>query len=252
MMVLRSFSTRRFRITGSLPPLDGDEFSRRLADRRFLPLTAHETATHGWVSADNLLKTDLDRQAVRRGDHAVFALRIDRRRVDPRLLRARLDLELEARRKAVADGARKVSRDERRQLKKDIEEELLAQTNPSIGICTVIVEPRRKVLYALTRSRPVIEILTKLISDTFGVELTPLTPWARSREVLAGTAAAPALEGLEPTGFAVAVAEPLPRHLVASLLPDAELPPSELPPEDGDPVRARHVASASPLPELDR
>ena len=184
---------------------------RRLSERRFRSLTPHETATHGWVDAGNLLRTELTPETVLRGDHAVFALRIDRRRADPRLLRARLELEMEARWKAAADaqapgGARRrrIGRDERRQLRADIEAELLATANPSIRVCTVLLQPRQKIVHALSRSRPVLEILSRLFVETFDVNLVPLTPWGRAREILAGQPAAEVLDGLEPTGFAAA------------------------------------------------
>src|SRR5688572_12930525 len=105
MLTLRTCSLRRYRIEGTLPAPASPEFAERLTDRRFLPLSAREERTYGWVTADNLLLTTFDADTLLRGEHVALGLRIDRRRVNARLLRAQLDLETRARAKAASDGA---------------------------------------------------------------------------------------------------------------------------------------------------
>ena len=204
MLNLRSFSGRRYRIAGRLPsPLD-DEFHQRLTDRRFLPLSANEEQTRGWVCADNLLLTRFDVDTVVRGDHAAFALRIDKRRVNARILRAMLDLEIRGRLKAAEDAGKpwRASRDERQQMRADLRESLMRETSPSVQVCTVLLHTKRRVLYALSLGKAVNDLLVRLVADTFGVQLVPLTPWHRGGEILAGTDAAVPLSGLDRTSFA--------------------------------------------------
>jgi hypothetical protein len=139
----------------------------------------------------------------------VFALRIDRRRVNPVLLRAQLDLELRGRRKAAEDAGRrwKLSRDERVQIRADLRDALLRDTNPAVQVCTVVLHTKRRVLYALNLGRAVNEILLRHFSDTFGAGLVPLTPWNRGREIVAAAEAAGAMQhavplaGLERSSF---------------------------------------------------
>jgi len=208
MLSLRTVSARRYRIEGRLPPLGGEELYRRLADRRFLPLAADEERTYGWVSADNLLVTRFDEETVLRGARAVLGVRVDRRRVSPRLLRARLDLDLEARRKGAGGG--RLSRDERQQIRADLVAELRRETNPTVEVHVVVLDPARKLILALTLARGANETILRLVRDTFGVDLRPLTPWRRATEVLAGS---PALERLD--------------RLDRTDLGDAEPPPDE-------------------------
>lgn len=230
MLTLRSTSARRYRIEGRLPSPYADEFFQRLRDRRFLPLAAREERTYGWVGADNLLLTEFDVDTVIRGEHAVLGLRIDRRRVNPRLLRARLDLEIQARRKAAADAGQplRLSRDERQQLKVDLHQELLRDTNPSVEAHTVVLHTKRRVLLSLSLTRRVHEVLTVLFRDTFGAELVPLTPWRRGGEILAGssegdTSRVAALDGLARTDFGVAPASPLAAPRITAVeAPDRE------------------------------
>lgn len=204
MLHLRTFSGCRYRVAGRLPSPHADEFHQPLTDRRFLPLTANEERTHGWVSADNLLLTQFDVDTVVRGDHAVFALRIDKRRVNARILRAQLDLEIRGRLKAAQDAGKtwRPSRDERQQMRTELREALLRETNPTVQICTVVLHTKRRVLYALSLGKTVNELLVRHFADTFGVQLVPLTPWNRGGEILAGTDAAASLSGLERSTFA--------------------------------------------------
>src|SRR5688572_8351038 len=148
MLSLRTCSIRRYRVEGSLPAPASEEFATRLTDRRFRPLSAREEKTYGWVTADNLLLTTFDADTLLRGEHAVLALRIDRRRVNARLLRAQLDLETRARTKAAEDGAgpRRLSRDERVELRRHLQQELLRQTSPGVEVHTVLYDPRRRLV----------------------------------------------------------------------------------------------------------
>jgi len=203
MLTLRTSPVRRYRVVGQLPPRPDEAFFRRLTDRRFLPLTEHEERTYGWVTADNLLVTRFEADTVLRGSVAAFGLRIDRRRVNPRLLRARLDLEIEGRRRAAADAGERfrLSRDERQRLRAEVREALQAETNPSVDAWTVLLHPRRKLLELLTLAKQPHEVLLSLFRDTFGLDLEPLTPWRRATEILAGRPEAVALGTLERTEF---------------------------------------------------
>lgn len=199
MLTLRTCSLRRYRIEGTLPAPASPEFAERLTDRRFLPLSAREERTYGWVTADNLLLTTFDADTLLRGEHVALGLRIDRRRVNARLLRAQLDLETRARAKAASDGAgpRRLSREERQEMRQHLQQELLRQTSPSVEAHTVLVDPRRRLVLMLSLSRTANEALVALFQDTFGASLFPLTPWKRAVELLPHSRALDTLERTE-------------------------------------------------------
>lgn len=205
MFALRTASACRYRIEGQLPTPYDDAFHARLTDRRFLPLAAAEEATFGWVTADNLLLTRFDVDTVVRGEYAVLGLRIDRRRPDPRILRAQIDLEIEGRRKAAMDAGRpfRLSRDERQQLRADAHAALLRETNPRVEAHNVLLSPKRRLLWMLALGRGANETLVRLFRDTFQADLTPLTPWHRGQEILAGQESARGLEELSRSEFAL-------------------------------------------------
>jgi len=213
MLTIRTCSLRRYRIQGTLPAPASEELNRRLTDRRFLPLAAREERTYGWVTADNLLLTRFDADTLLRGEQIVLGLRIDRRRVNPRLLRAQLDLETRARALASEDGAgpKRMSKDERQELRQHLAQELLKQTSPTVDAYTVIIDPARKQVNLLTLSRRAHETLSALFLDTFEASLAPLTPWRRAQELLDRPQALDALERTvfwEPESWPTAAVRP--------------------------------------------
>lgn len=196
---LRSLSARRYRIEGELPSIHDPRFTTRLLDRRFEPLSANEERTFGWVTADNCLDSRFTDGSTGRGPCSVFALRIDKRRVNTRLLRAMIDLEMRGRKKdaeaasegtAIApEGARpkaggRLSRDERAELRRALSEELLRNTNPTMEVHTVLLYPKEKVLLFGSLGKPANETFRALFCDTFDVVLSALTPYQRALELL--------------------------------------------------------------------
>ena len=212
---LRSLSAKRYRVEGDLPAVHDPAFAKRLFERRFQPLSAHEERAVGWVTADNCLDTDLVRASFDRGPAAVFALRTDRRRVNGRLLRARMDLELRGRAKdAERDGEgardaaagrkparRRVGREERAELRRALTEELLRDTSPTMEVHPVVWFPRDRLVLFLALSRPANESFRALFTDTFDASLSALTPFHRAVELLDGRGAAEALAGVSRTEF---------------------------------------------------
>ena len=213
---LRSVSARRYRVEGDLPSPHAADFVRRLSDRRFRPLSANEEKTHGWVTADNCLDSHFSAEALARGPAAAFALRVDRRRVNGRILRAMLDLEFRGRAKdaeAAAEGAsstdegksprrKRVGREEKAEIRRALTQELLKNTSPSLEVHPVLVYPKERLVLFLSLSRPANEVFRALFCDTFDVTLSALTPFHRGIELLEHRGAAEALAAVSRTEFA--------------------------------------------------
>ncbi len=209
---LRSLTARRYRVEGDLPSVHDAAFVRRLADRAFSPPSETEEKTHGWVTIDNCLDAKFDAAAVSRGPCAAFALRIDRRRVNGRILRAMLDLEMRGRRKdaaaeqeGAAGGVRKrPRREERQELRRALAEDLMRKTPPSVDVHPVLLFPKKRLVLFLSLSRAANETFRALFSETFDATLSTLTPFHRAVELLADRGAAEALAPLRRTEFGIA------------------------------------------------
>jgi hypothetical protein len=148
-----------------------------------------------------------------RGESAAFALRLDRRRVNPRLLRAHLELEVGARLAAARDagGPARLGREERRELREGLRQELLRQATPSVDAWTVLLHPRRRLALVLSLSRTANDLVVDRFRATFDADLEPLTPWRRAQELLsegvAGASRRPGtLDHLRRTEFVTAEA----------------------------------------------
>ena len=214
---LRSFSARRFRIEGDLPSVSDASFTKRLLDRRFQPLSPNEERSVGWVTADNCLDSRFSDDSVARGPAAVFSLRIDKRRVNSRLLRAMMDLELRGRRKDVERndegvvgagapaGSRKpsakASREGKSELRRALTEELMRNTTPTMDVYTVILYPRERMVLFGSLSKASNEVFRTLFADTFDVSLSALTPFHRGLELLEGKGGSASLSALRRTEF---------------------------------------------------
>jgi hypothetical protein len=214
MFHVRSLSARRYRVDGELPPVDSPAFAKRLSDRRFRALAPKEERAFGWVSADNLLDASFPAGTLSRGPCAVFALRIDRRRPDGRLVRATLDLEERAARAADPGADRRRRREERQEMRREIALRLLEEARPTIEVHPVVLFPRTRTLLFLSLSRPANETFRALFADTFDTTLSALTPFHRAVELLADRGASEALGPLRRaefgrTGLRAAVAEAL-------------------------------------------
>ena len=134
------------------------------------------------------------------GPCAAFALRTDRRRVNPRVLRAMVDLELRGRAKdadAEAEGSGgggekaggsprkkrigRVGREERAELRHALAQELLKNTNPTMEVRPVLLFSKERLVLFLSLSRAANEAFRALFCDTFDVSLSALTPFHRGR-----------------------------------------------------------------------
>jgi len=216
MLSLRTQSFCRYRIHGEVPSPYGERFHERLKERRFLPLQGDEERAYGWVTADNLLVTEFHIGTVLHGEYAAFALRVDRRRVNARLLRAHLELDIQAQLKAAHDGGGRVrlGRDERREMREALRRDMLQRTSPSVDAYTVLLHPKKRLVHVLTLGRAANELVRLHFRDTFEADLQLLTPWQRSQELLEvaardeGDDLRPALQDLRRTDFGRVTAPP--------------------------------------------
>ena len=233
VLSLRTQSFCRYRIQGEIPTPWSEAFHERLTARRFLPLLAGQERAYGWVTADNLLVTDFHVGTVMRGEWAAFSMRLDTKRVNARLLRAQIDLEVKARLSALQDAGEKarLGRDERRELREDLRKELMRQTNPGVDAWTVLLHPKQRVLHVLTLGRTPNELVRLHFADTFDADLLPLTPWSRGLEILdaraqGGVDLRGALQDLRRTDFGRSAVESTPassRRAGASVLESEEV-----------------------------
>ncbi len=217
MLRLRTQSFRRYRIHGTVPSPHSDAFQKAVHERRFRALTANEERAYGWVSAENLLLTEFDEGPVMCGEYVALALRIDRRRVNARLLRAQMDLELRGRRKEAEAAGKKfrLPREERRSLREGLHKELLRLTNPTIDAYTILVHTKKRVAHVLSLARSANELACLHFQDTFDAELEPITPWTLGQELLTSSSLRESFQDLRRSDFVNSTEHAAPPEFVA-------------------------------------
>jgi hypothetical protein len=149
----------------------------------------------GWVELDNLLQTSFDGGLAHKGEYLAFSLRIDTRKVPTALFRKHYLLaELTVRQQ---QNFRRLSRQQKLELKKTVMQELLRRQMPQPTLFDVVWHPSQQRLWLFATSPKVREIFETLFRDTFELDIFLLFPYTLAQAVL-DPAAQDRLETVEP------------------------------------------------------
>lgn len=168
-----SVSLRRFLVLGPVPTekellegLEQDMF-RTFQD-------GLEEERMGWCDWRNPLITPPAAEWLTQERFAIFALRIDTRRVPTALLKAHVDLRLEKLMKE--KDLAFVGREARVSLQDEVKAELLKKVLPTPKVVEVAWDLKGGVLWTTATSSKTQGALTELFIKSFGSELQPLAP----------------------------------------------------------------------------
>jgi hypothetical protein len=132
----------------------------------------------GWVNAQNVLDADLTLEKVRFDDFLVFGLRVDRVRVNGRLLKAHAAAAIE---KALRQRERRtLSRDERMAFVEKVRLDLLAKQTPLTSLYDVAWSLETHHVYFSATGDSLNQEFCDLFGETFHTALTPLFPFLRA------------------------------------------------------------------------
>lgn len=151
---------------GKLPDPRDDAFAEALAQRRFrtIETAASEEVSVGWVTpadptGDSFAKEDLDG-----GTGTWLRCRIDKKTLPTKWLWIH---------RAAAEKARgkRLSARERRELKDDLQEQLLPRVLPTIQLIDAVLFHERRLVLLFATSKSAREAFGKLFFETFAVPL---------------------------------------------------------------------------------
>lgn len=200
-IVSGAMSVARFRVVGDVPPGWRERYRDALDQHAFQepPQGQGKEEVEGWVQVHNLL--DAEFQDFNRWLYngvALFALRVDKKRLPARLFRATLDKRCAAwcRERDVERCPNTV----KSQLKEDLEQEWLARTLPSSAVTEIAWHVDQQYLLVHALSEAVADRVRKRFLRTFGLKLVPWSPldWLTDRsimEALVSRAPSPVLLG---------------------------------------------------------
>jgi len=166
-------SLKRFLVMGPVP--DAKDLQAGLEQDQFRPFQdGLEEERIGWCDWRNPLITPPDEDWVGQERFAVFALRIDTRRVPSTLLKAHVDLRLQSLQKE--KDLAFVGKEARISLADEIKVELLRKVLPTPKVVEVAWDLKGGLLWTTASSGKAQGALTSLFIKSFGCEVHPLAP----------------------------------------------------------------------------
>lgn len=188
-IVSGAMSVARFRVVGEPPSLWRDRYRDALSEHAFQepPQGMGKEEVEGWVQVHNLLDTsfdDFNRWLYQ--DVALFALRVDKKRLPGKLFKATLDKRCE--KWCKERGVERCPNQVKTQLKEDLEQEWLARTLPSTSVTELAWHVGSGYLLVHGLSETVADRVRKRFFRTFGLKLVPWSPldWLGDRDLVDG------------------------------------------------------------------
>lgn len=168
-----TLSLRRFLVLGPVPA--EAELMEGLEADRFRPFEdGSEEERLGWADWRNPLIVPPDPDWATHERFAVFALRIDTRKVPATLLKAHVDLRLQQLMKE--KDLSFVGKEARTSLQDEVKAELLQKVLPVPKVVEVAWDLKGGVLWTTASSSKTQSQLTGIFMKSFGCELQPLAP----------------------------------------------------------------------------
>lgn len=172
-MLQGTVSLKRFMVLGPVP--DPADLQAGLTQDQFRPFQdGLEEERLGWCDWRNPLITPPDPDWVGQDRFAVFALRIDTRRVPPALLKAHVDLRLQSLQKE--KDLAFIGKEARISLQDEVKVELLRKVLPVPRVVEIAWDLKEGILWTTASSSKAQGALTSLFIKSFGCEVHPLAP----------------------------------------------------------------------------
>lgn len=183
-IVSGAMSVARYRVVGDLPPSWRDRFRDALQANAFQepPQGQGKEEVEGWVQVHNLLDAEFDdfNRWLYNGV-ALFALRVDKKRLPARLFRATLEKRCAAWCKE--RGVERCPNAVKSELKDNLEQEWLARTLPSSAVTEIAWHVDQGYVLVHALSETVGDRVRKRFLRSFGLKLVPWSPldWLTDR-----------------------------------------------------------------------
>ncbi len=195
----KSLSFTRYFVRGETPTDFFSWVDERLQAFLFREIDeTNDEKAWGWVELDNLLQTSCGGGQAHKGEYLAFSLRIDTRKVPAAVLRKHYLLAERA--LLEQQKFRRLSRNQKLELKKTVQQDLLRRQLPQPNLFDVVWHPGRQRLWLFATSPKVREIFETLFRETFELDLYLLFPYTLAQDLL-DPAAQDRLELVEPAVF---------------------------------------------------
>lgn len=198
-LLSRSASYVRYAVEGELPENFWEFAARRIADYAFRDIDeSAEERSVGWVSVLNMFDSEFAFTSYAAGDHILLSLRIDERRVSPKVLK-KFALKEEERIKRERQLPN-LARAHRLEIKESVRLMLMHRAAPTPEVYDLCWNLAEASLLFFTTSQKAQELLEEFFRETFGLSLILQVPYLTAEKLLPPDRHQ-SLAGLEPTIF---------------------------------------------------
>lgn len=198
-LLSRSASYVRYAVEGDLPENFWEFAAERIALHSFRDIDdGHEERSVGWVSVLSMFDSSFAYASYAAGDHIVLSLRMDERKVAPRVLN-KFCLKEEERLKKERQVP-KLSRSHRLDIKENMRLMLMKRAVPVPAVYDLCWNLAESTLLFFSTSRKAQELLEEFFKETFGLGLLLQVPYLTAERLLA-VEGAESLADLEPALF---------------------------------------------------
>jgi len=198
-LLSRSASFVRYAVEGELPENFWDFAAERIARHSFRDIDdSFEERSVGWVSVLNMFDSEFSYASYAAGDYIVLSMRIDERKVSPKVLN-KFCLKEEERIKKERQIP-KLSRSQRLEIKENVKLMLLKKALPSPAVYDLCWNLAEGTLLFFSTSQKAQEVLEEFFKDTFGLNIILQVPYLTAEHLL-DAEGREALADLEPAIF---------------------------------------------------
>ncbi len=198
-----SFS--RFRIAGGGPRRLDENLLEKFREHRIGTdrVMRSDNVEAGWIGGRHLLDIDFDVEKNVLLDCLHIGMRVDASRIPPDLLRAYVQLELDALHREEGNGraGSKLRKQAKEAAKKRADQEIKQGRYRSLRQSPILLDSRSDVLYVGATTPAFHERLHVLFKDTFAKRLEPMTAGQRAQAWAEDKGVARKMENLQPTLF---------------------------------------------------
>lgn len=200
-----SLTIRCYAVGGKSTAPSSEKIVERLDAFAFTGLgEAEEGSVVGWIGGEHLFDGVFNIDKVQRGPYAVFALRVDTRKVNGALLNAHTAVEVAA--VLEAEGLERLGGARKREIKQEIKRRLLKETPPAQKAYGVFWNVKTRRVYVQSTSKSVHEHFRGFFERCFDLSLEPQVPGVTAAAYAKANGLLEALKDVRPMQLSAAAA----------------------------------------------
>lgn len=196
----RSTSMMRYKTKGDVQSSFWDAVDSGVQSGSFRDIESPgELIGLGWTSIEDFSEYEFHGASYLYGNYVALSLRVDTVRIPPRILE--IQIKKETRKLLQETGQRRLSSNQRKELKEAVKESLKKQVLPSIQVFDFVWDTSKSIVYFTSLAIKARERFEDHFKKCFGLNLIPLIAYLKAEDVFKTAAEKSDLEKLKASDF---------------------------------------------------